>query len=70
LRLEKKDTDYIERIKAYLKSLSKDAPVALKEAWKRDVGNLFDDVIEFCSEKLNNRLEKLKKDIIRLLMKK
>ncbi|RIA79916.1 hypothetical protein C1645_745603 [Glomus cerebriforme] len=59
-----KDTDYINSIKSYLKSLSKDAPVRLKDAWKRDdVDSLFEDVIEFCSEKLNTRFEKLKKDI-------
>lgn len=59
------DNEYIDKIKEYVKSLSKDALITLKEAWKReDVKSLFRGVMKYCSAKLDTRFEKLKKDII------
>src|SRR3954452_19168635 len=45
---------YIDKIKEYVKSLSKDAPIKLDDALEReDVGNLFGDVFEYCSAKID-----------------
>ncbi len=59
-----KDIVYIDKIKEYVKSLSKDAPIKLDDALEReDVGNLFVDVLEYCSAKIDTRFNKLKDDI-------
>lgn len=61
----KKDDEYIDKIKKYVKSISKDAPIRFRKALDReDVKGLFEDVMEYCSAKLKSRFEKLKKDII------
>ncbi|CAG8459972.1 11243_t:CDS:1 [Funneliformis mosseae] len=58
------DIVYIDKIKEYVKSLSKDAPIKLNAALERgDVGNLFGDVLEYCSAKIDTRFDKLKDDI-------
>ncbi|RIA98486.1 hypothetical protein C1645_731700 [Glomus cerebriforme] len=62
---DQKDFDYVKKVRNYVQSLSKDAPILLKEVWKReDVKGLFKDIMKFCSTKLKTRFEKLKKDII------
>lgn len=54
----KEYTEYINKVKNYVKSLSKDAPITLKEALERDdVNYLFRDVKEYCSTKINKRFE-------------
>ncbi|CAB4443075.1 unnamed protein product [Rhizophagus irregularis] len=59
-----KDTKYIEEIQALMKNLSKDAPMTFEQAAERkDVFALFYNVLEYCSVKLERRLNKLKKDI-------
>ncbi|RIA80699.1 hypothetical protein C1645_838242 [Glomus cerebriforme] len=65
----KEDIAYIDKIKKYVKNLSKDAPIKLDKALEReDVRSLFEDVLNYCSDKLFTRFEKLindiKKDII------
>ncbi|RIA79262.1 hypothetical protein C1645_846943 [Glomus cerebriforme] len=60
----REDIAYIDRIKKYVKSLSKDAPIKLDEALERkDVGSLFKDVMIYCSAKIKTRFEKLRNDI-------
>ncbi|GBC00131.1 hypothetical protein RclHR1_03750030 [Rhizophagus clarus] len=58
------DVKYIDKIEQCVKSLSKDAPMELEVVLKRkDVGNLFGLVLEYCSDKIDSRFEKLKGDI-------
>lgn len=62
----KKDHEYIEKIKRHLRSISEDAPMSLKSAWKRDdVRALFSDVMAYCTDKLEKRFNKLMDDISR-----
>ncbi|RIA80326.1 hypothetical protein C1645_838899 [Glomus cerebriforme] len=62
----KKDDEYIRKIERHLRSISKDAPITLVNALKRDdVRALFKDVMAYCSVKFESRFEKLKKDITR-----
>src|SRR6266511_2136060 len=61
---DREDVAYINKIKAYLKSISGDAPVTLDMAFDRiDVRNLFKAIMVYCSTKFESRLEKLKEDI-------
>jgi hypothetical protein len=61
---DREGVDYINKIKAYLKSISKDAPVKLDTAFERsDVGDLFEAIMDYCSTKFESRLIKLKEDI-------
>ncbi|GBC08613.1 hypothetical protein RclHR1_08250010 [Rhizophagus clarus] len=61
---KREDGNYINKIKANLKSISKDAPVTLDAAFDRsDVGDLFEAIMDYCSTKFESRLNKLKNDI-------
>jgi hypothetical protein len=60
----REDIAYIKKIKAYLISISGDAPVKLDTAFDReDVRNLFKAILAYCSTKYEFRLKKLKEDI-------
>jgi hypothetical protein len=62
-----KDIEYIDKIKRYFKSISRDAPIALNMAFDReDVANLLRIVMKYCSTKFDSRVQKLKDDIIKL----
>ncbi|CAI2178665.1 18387_t:CDS:1 [Funneliformis geosporum] len=64
-RWEKEDTEYIKKIKEYLKSISRNAPIPLDTAFKRnDLKVLFKTVKRYCLAKFETRLEKLKKDLV------
>src|SRR5205807_2620594 len=57
----KNEVEYINKIKKYFKSISKDAPITLNTAFERsDVGDLFETIMNYCSTKLESRLNKLK----------
>jgi len=58
-----RDVKYINEIKELMTNLSKDAPMTIAQASKReDVIALFYNILEFCSVKLGSRLDKLKRD--------
>src|SRR6266542_1155148 len=58
------DNDYIDKIMKYMKILSNNASITYKSAlYREDVNSLFNEVMEFCYEKLNTRFKKLRNDI-------
>ncbi|RIA94059.1 hypothetical protein C1645_735085 [Glomus cerebriforme] len=61
----KNDVEYINKIQKYLTKLSEDAPITTNELYKReDVRDLLNDIFEYCSEKIETRFQKFKRDII------
>ncbi|RIA96112.1 hypothetical protein C1645_815796 [Glomus cerebriforme] len=54
------DVEYINKIQGYLRNISKDAPAKSKDVVKA----LTDDVMNYCSAKLESRFKRLKNDII------
>jgi hypothetical protein len=62
-----KDVEYINKIKRYFKSISKDAPIMLNMAFYReDVANLLETIMEYCSTKFDSRVKKLNGYMIKL----
>ncbi|GBB95440.1 hypothetical protein RclHR1_25350003 [Rhizophagus clarus] len=58
-----KDIEYINKIKEFIKNISKDVS-KLDEVWERkDVINLFESIIEYYSAKYETRVEKLIKNV-------
>ncbi|RIA96578.1 hypothetical protein C1645_857762 [Glomus cerebriforme] len=62
-----KDIKYINEIKRYFKSISKNAPIMLNMTFDReDVENLFETVMNYCYTKFESRVKKLNNDINKL----
>ncbi|RHZ78031.1 hypothetical protein Glove_168g135 [Diversispora epigaea] len=58
------DLEYINKVKGILTNVSKDAPMSLEKAHERnDVKDLVTAVMKYCSNKIEYRLDKLKKYI-------